>query len=118
MWRGGWRGTQQSRLVGTGDRVLTRMHMEVAQDAGDVGVDGAVADEEDIRDLAVRLSVRHEIEHLMLTSGQRGEASGAAPPRLPRGLVRHLDDRLRLSEQRFEREVSAGIVDGVEPLFS
>ena len=87
---------EQSQVVGTSHRVLTGMDIEVAQDIGDVEIDGAAADEEDLRDLAVRLPVSYQIEHLALTRWSVRKVSGAAPPRFPRGLLRHRHDRISL----------------------
>ena len=80
-------------------------------------IDGAAADGEDLRDLAVRLPVGDQIEHLALTRGQRGD-TGAAPPRFPRGLLRHRHDRVSLGYQVCERQASTGGMEGGEPLLS
>ena len=85
-WRGVWRSREQSQVVGTSHRILTGMDSEVAQDIGDVAIDGAAADEEDLRDLAVRLPVSYQIEHLALTRGQCGRIrhrAAAVPARPP-----------------------------------
>ena len=50
-----WRRPEQPQVAGTGHRILTGMDSEVTQDIGDVAINGAAADEEDLRDLAVRL---------------------------------------------------------------
>jgi hypothetical protein len=45
------------------------MDRKVAQDIGDVAIDGAAADEEDRRNLTIRLPVSDQIEHIVLALG-------------------------------------------------
>jgi hypothetical protein len=58
--------------VGTSYSILTGMHIKLAQDIRHVEIDGAAADEEDLRDLAVRFPISDQPEHLELTRRQRG----------------------------------------------
>ena len=61
-----------SQLMGTSHCILTRMHIKMVQDIGNVSIDRAAADEEDLPNHAVCLPISDQSEHLVLTIGQSG----------------------------------------------
>src|SRR5215211_7828634 len=91
------------------------MDTEVVKNTGYMRVDGTAADGENLRNLAVRLPAGQQPEYFMLAPGQCG-ATGPAPPRFPRGVLRRRHDLIHLGEQIRERQSATGVVEGREPL--
>src|SRR5690242_16565771 len=65
--RGAWLG--YSGFVGDHHQLGAVACVELHQQPADVGLDGGVAHEQAGRDLGVRLTLGHQLEHLALTVG-------------------------------------------------
>jgi len=71
------------------------MDIKVAQDIGDMAIDGAAADEKDLCNLTIRLPASDQIEHVTLALGQRG-CDTITATRFPGGLLGQRHDRISL----------------------
>src|SRR4051794_16389072 len=69
-------GCDQPRLVGVDDRLHAVAQAELAEQVGDMALDGCLGDDEHFGDLAVRQSSGEHAQDLALALGQLREALG------------------------------------------
>ena len=79
------RSAGQPAAVGQHDCLQPVADPELHQDPGNVGLDGALTDEEPSGDLCVRAALRHQREHLAFPLGQRVQPTGVDRGRRPPG---------------------------------
>jgi hypothetical protein len=66
-------GNDEAALVCENNRLHTVAQIELQEDAGDVGLDRALFDDETCRDLAIRQPLGYQAQDVALPRGQRIE---------------------------------------------